>query len=349
MLIKKTILSLILFCIIPNLFFCQQSADSLRPIVLNEKWGYVNNKGETIVKPQFDFANEFSEGLAAVEIGSKYGYINTSGTIIIELQYDYASDFSEELAQVNLPNKSGFINKDAKFEIVLSKGISVEGFSNGLAAYKEKEKWGYIDKTGKTIVKPKFCDFEIYHFFRNNIVFESEYDYIANECKLFYYGKDGNKKFEYDGYPFSEGLAVVLLKNKYGFIDTTGKMIIKPKFEKIPIFLNPLKVGFSEGLACVKYKGKWGAIDKKGKFIIKPTFDEILTPFQEGLAAVKINNKIGFINNEGKVIIPCEYDTLKLESPNVINVGFKNGLCLVTKGNLWGYINKKGALVWQSK
>ena len=31
------------------------------------KYGYIDNKGNIIIKPQFDFALDFSEGLAAVK------------------------------------------------------------------------------------------------------------------------------------------------------------------------------------------------------------------------------------------------------------------------------------------
>ena len=57
--------------------------------------------------------------------------------------------------------------------------------------------------------------------------------------------------------PFSEGLAAVVLNNKYGFIDKEGKDVIPLKYDLI-------SSSFSEGLVSVMLKGKWGFIDKNG-------------------------------------------------------------------------------------
>ncbi|MEL6192341.1 MAG: WG repeat-containing protein, partial [Bacteroidota bacterium] len=46
------------------------------------KRGYVNAKGEEVIKPQFDRAWNFSveyKGLAKVQVNGKTGYINTKG------------------------------------------------------------------------------------------------------------------------------------------------------------------------------------------------------------------------------------------------------------------------------
>lgn len=51
---------------------------------------------------------------------------------------------------------------------------------------------------------------------------------------------------------FSEGLAVISLNGKYGYIDKTG-MIVKPQFDSVKEFEN--------GFASVRL-GKWGVIKK---------------------------------------------------------------------------------------
>lgn len=58
---------------------------------------------------------------------------------------------------------------------------------------------------------------------------------------------------------FSEGLAVVEVDGKRGFIDTTGKMAIPAGFD--------VAGSFSQGLASVKIDGKWGFIDKAGNLL----------------------------------------------------------------------------------
>ncbi|WP_262867657.1 WG repeat-containing protein [Campylobacter novaezeelandiae] len=76
---------------------------------------------------------------------------------------------------------------------------------------------------------------------------------------------------------------IIKLNGAYGFINKNGKIVLKPKFDKID--------GFSEGLTRIKLNGKWGIIDKNGKFIIEPKFDDI-SYFEEGLAKVKLKWRI---------------------------------------------------------
>ena len=86
----------------------------------------------------------------------------------------------------------------------------------------------------------------------------------------------------------------VSVNGKWGYIDTTGKTVIKPQFDGAK--------DFSEGLAAVKVGGSWGYIDKTGKMVIKPLFDEA-HGFSNGLAYVREGNYTwGYINSAGKYI-----------------------------------------------
>jgi len=55
---------------------------------------------------------------------------------------------------------------------------------------------------------------------------------------------------------FSEGLAYVKYKGKYGYIDKNEKVIIPFKYD--------FALNFKNGLAKVKLNDKWGYIDKNG-------------------------------------------------------------------------------------
>lgn len=65
-------------------------------------------------------------------------------------------------------------------------------------------------------------------------------------------------------FPFSEGLAAVRIKGRYGYIDEAGKEVIAPKFD--------LAGGFFQGLAEVLVGQQTGIIDKAGSIIVKPQF-----------------------------------------------------------------------------
>jgi hypothetical protein len=53
---------------------------------------------------------------------------------------------------------------------------------------------------------------------------------------------------------FSEGLIAVKIGSKYGYMDTTGKIGIKPQFDAAG--------SFKEGLAPIKIGDKWGFVSK---------------------------------------------------------------------------------------
>ena len=97
-----------------------------------------------------------------------------------------------------------------------------------------------------------------------------------------------------DASPFAEGLAAVKVKNRWGFIDKTGEIVIKLKYDRV--------FSFTQDLACINVDGKWGFIDKTGRTIIQPQFDNAF-PFSENLAPITVGDwqtgKWGFIDKAG--------------------------------------------------
>jgi hypothetical protein len=107
-----------------------------------------------IIPPQFESAQWFSEGLAAVKKGEVFGYINQKGEWIIKLQFKFAAPFSEGMATVgNSTSEFGYIDSTGKI-IVVPQYELAGSFSNGLAVlymFRDR-KMCYIDKKG-TIIK----------------------------------------------------------------------------------------------------------------------------------------------------------------------------------------------------
>jgi hypothetical protein len=104
----------------------------------------------------------------------------------------------------------------------------------------------------------------------------------------------------YCGKGFSGGLGKVTINGKVGFIDKSGRLVIKPSY------LDASR--FSEGLAAVEFdNGNWGFIDTKGNVAIKPRFDWALT-FKEGRAMVQVGEKWGFIDSTGSLVVGPNFD-----------------------------------------
>jgi len=163
-----------------------------------------------------------------------------------ERQYNYIYDYSDGMAMVKNQifnydrkdyqsiTKYGFIDKTGK-EIIPLKYDSAENFSNDIAYIGVKVNdiilYGIIDKTGKEITDLKFYGFKPY----------------SNELSVYYLygcGLINNKtgKICSASYsiimPLSEGLAAVNSHEKWGYIDSTGKLAITCKYNSTESFKN---------------------------------------------------------------------------------------------------------------
>ena len=314
----------ILWMILLILYGCDSADDSLIPVKINGKWGYINFKGEYVINPQFDYADPFSEGLAKIQISDgKIGYIDNAGKYVISANYIQGTAFCEGLAFV--VSEGGYptcIDKNGNTQFVLKDAEVVGAFSEGLAIFMNMDnKIGFVDKTGKIIINAQFND-------GNN--FKSNFASIEMDKKWGFIDKKGtyviNPQFDYAD-TFSEGLASVKQGNKWGYIDIKGVYTINPQFD--------YTYDFNEGLACVKQGNSWGYINNKGKFEINPQFDEAYS-FSNGLALVKQGNTFGYINKQGKFEINPQFSDAR---------NFKGNYALVRSADKWGLIDKKGQYV----
>lgn len=164
-------------------------------------YGFINKKGQWIIKPTIDEPTEFKNGQCVITRNGKLQYVDSIGATILTLPYSNVRDNSEGFGIVYSDNDSCFfINKKGKkFSNLYF--LRAHAFHEGLAAVEINGKWGFIDTTGKIVIEPKY--------------------YLVND--------------------FSEGLASVSLKiaekgymiDSYfieGFIDKSGNVILP--FEK---------------------------------------------------------------------------------------------------------------------
>ncbi len=70
----------------------------------------------------------FPAGLARVSKNNKFGFVNSEGSSIIALKYDNAHHFSDGLASVELNQRWGLVSKAALEEVAL-KYSNVRPFS----------------------------------------------------------------------------------------------------------------------------------------------------------------------------------------------------------------------------
>ncbi len=131
---------------------------------------------------------------------------------------------------------------------------------------------------------------------------------------------------------FSADLFPVKQRGKWGFIDKTGNIVIKPVYKDATIFI--------DGLAMVKHRNNLvGYIDETGKDVIEAKFKGGAF-FSEGKAMVmenrRKNAKYIYIDKSGNPICDKKFDD---------GGEFREGLAPVKIGNIWKYINDKGEFV----
>ena len=211
----------------------------------NKCW-FVNTKGKRITPIEYDYAFDFSDGLAAVKLNNKWGFINTKGKVVIPIKYDWGINaFQDERAIVN--NGKTVIDKKGR-EIVTAEYDYISSFDEGLAFVRRGEECGFIDKEGKEVI-PLHLQYSNRHYrpiFDKNINDTIPIDY----------------QIVTRGIWFNEGLADVMLNNKWGFIDKQGNIVI-------PCQYDVAYSGFENGYAEVWIGREHYLIDKQGNIVAK--------------------------------------------------------------------------------
>lgn len=169
---------------------------------INEKMGYMNEKGETVISPKFLVAMDFNDNglaLARVSRSDKYGYIDETGEFVIAPQFDEASYI--------------FAN-------------------NGTACVKLNGKYGFISETGNIVIDPQFD--MAYTFSDSGIArveIDDKYGYISEQGELII-----PAQFDAAGDFSASGYAAVMIDGKYGFINESGEIVIDPIYDVAKMF-----------------------------------------------------------------------------------------------------------------
>jgi hypothetical protein len=338
--------------------------------------GYIDKTGELVIQPRFfdaeglEGAENFSEGLAAVApIGAEddeygyyyYGYIDRTGEMVIPPQFYGVRAFSEGIAVVEFLSEMGsrfaFINQQGNTIFEHPQAYEALDSSEGLAAVRINELWGFIDASGEFVITPQFSDVSR---FSNGLAPSARCTSNRSERHRRQYGYINHAgdfviqpQFAY-AHPFSEGLAAVKVNDdvdglggKWGYIDTNGQFVIPPQFQGT--FLT--ESNFSEGLAAMRipdprlrYNGKWGYIDRTGHFVIPPQFNQGASPFMDGLASVSLMFEI-----EGRDVQNLDFSFTNLSRDEILAKARSNMLSMepLYAGGKSGYINQTGDFVWE--
>jgi len=192
--------------------------------------------------------------------GDKYCYINNKGEVIIPPSFDEAGDFYSDRAIVKIGEKYGVINQYGDFIFKPTLQTPPMRFFDGFSVINQSS----INKTKNIYDK------------YGHLIFSIECEKIC---------------------PFKEFIAPFKSENKWGYVNSEGRIIIQPKFE--------IAGFFSEGKAKVNINHKWGYLDNQGNLIIDYLYDTA-SDFINNKAVVSINKQLKLIDKQNNIILNFE-------------------------------------------
>ncbi|MGR6087054.1 MAG: WG repeat-containing protein [Arcticibacter sp.] len=116
----------------------------------------------------------------------------------------------------------------------------------------------------------------------------------------------------------------------WGFMDTSGSVVLKPVFDDASCFY--------AGLSKVISNSKTGFINARGDDVVKPYYD-FAKDFDRGFAVVSESGLYGLIDRRGNTVVPVSYDSVSISGENTF-VGFQSGSCR--------YLNRLGEPICDS-
>jgi len=334
------------------------------PVKQDKSWGYIDRRGKFVIPPKFSMVDPFSEDLAAFgePLGRSYGitnfkwgYIDRRGDIRIAARFGWAMEFCQGLAAVALPDLDGeFSRWFAEWALIDPRGNIVQRGFQSLFPLKENRwlarkegLWGYLDSVGSELIPYQFDHAYKFVDGRARVVQGGRHAIIDCDGKILFCCQATDPLPQYSWarqdyiFMLNEGLTLDFCNDKWGFLDSQGKVAVDYAYDDA--------AAFYQGLAAVKVGKKWGYVDKRGQMVIAPTFEEA-SEFHEGRAHAKVKVKqggkmvtrYGFIDTTGAMVIEPQFSKTD-ERP----VCFQFGLAAVVKEKRRQYINVNGDVVWE--
>lgn len=229
---------------------------------------YINaQKGDKIDIYNFDGTKENSEYISRKSVADKkyeivstsddkYKIINNENNKVIDDNYQYVQYLFKNYFSVTKDNKYGIIDSDGNTILDFKYNIvQLLENSNVIQIIDDKSNIELLDENLKSIIKIK--DANIYTY--------DNYFKVYSDDNVQYFDKSGKKLESKDVFPNNK-LFAYKERNKWGFKDKDGNIVVKPIYDMV--------TEFNEyGYAGIKSKKKWGSINENGDVIKEPTYE----------------------------------------------------------------------------
>ena len=228
----------------------------------DEKYGYINIRGEVVVPVEWDNADTFGkDGLAKVEKDGKYGCINTRGEVVVAAEWDDLTMLGGRCVEAKKEGKTTYMRVSEEGVKTLLEWDSINHFRSReeYTRVKKDEKYGYINTAGELVVPAEWDYADVYISGGRAIVEKN------GKCGVINMMGEIVTPIEWDSASISlvpAGWCLVKKENEYMCVNPEGDIAFaygasEPYIEVV-----------DENHAFVKKGGLWYLIDKDSNVII---------------------------------------------------------------------------------
>lgn len=271
------------------------------------KYGIMNQKGEFIIKPQYDDIK--------IPNPTKDVFFCTQGNeskMINEKQEELFSQY-EEIELLRLKN----ISTDLQYE-------------KSVLTYQKEGKYGLINFEGKELTKPIYEEIDTLQFKEGELLIKQNGKYGVMNINGYVLIKPQYDKIEADGYYTEKeqyrkaGYRICNTTEqgyRYGYLDDHQKQILEPQYNEMKR-INEKEEEKDIYLIGAK-NGRYG-VWKNGEEVIKNDYQSITYDKDKNIFLVSKGKKYGVISIEGKIIIPVEYSQIDITGMYFYAKDFEN-------------------------
>jgi Tol biopolymer transport system component len=260
-------------------------------------FGIVDSSGKITVEPKFQNGTMFKEGLAYVVDDQGQGLVDSQGNWVLKLDLKPAQTPVVSDGLIHVVTASGTTYYDLKGQEFLTVPAMCGPFSKNLAVAQDRTSglFGYIDRQGSWVIPALYKDAKSFSEELAAVQTEpNRWNFIDPSGSIVIQ----NVILDPEQSHFREGRCAVQKDGLWGFMDSSGKVVVDYQFHQV----RP----FDEGLAQVFKTNYYGFVNLKGDLQIAPRFVGSLGPsqlwanFEQGVCAAPFfQSRLGLLLGNG--------------------------------------------------
>ncbi len=377
--------------------------------------GYKDQQGNLIIPCRYDYIGIFSEqGVAVVKKGHQFGLVNNKGEEVLRPNYDAIGPFKNGVAILTLKDKQGIVSETGQLlhkpEYEFIYPFNSSGIAKAFVKKKSKDKidspsviWALLNRNGKEIYRGKAEDICLFKHEESGYypMHEKKADTI-DVTSGYFYSKKENTYYDLEGKQvLNDKIRTTIYKSAFGknanpkqSLESMGLSDVEfTPSDNVQCLLYSKKKDKLNGLRCVIYYDlkseqiiwfKSYDVIKKRLYSLAPeqwfpvSFKYTPHNYHEGFAVISVSDSVSgvqdiVINRHGEKVASYAYHgcgdfkngfmvvrdenynyglvnrALELVIPysyqgGMVNVN-KLGYWAVQKGGLWGVVNTSGQTI----